>query len=186
MELKKYEKAKERSQSTWRRGRQLREGPVNKIEEFQVSVFTLALPQQTFLCPALSSGRIRMRDNSQTNLALQKLQARSSPGRNVAQLLLLLRLRNERSGVTSTDDDGRTLLARLHSRVKEGLGSTGESRELKDTGGTVPEDGLSLEDGGLEELAGLGSSVEAHPAVGDTRLVGGGRGLGFVEGMGVV
>jgi hypothetical protein len=51
-----------------------------------------------------------------------------------------------------------------HRSVERSLGTRSEGIELEDSWWAVPEDGLSLIDGVLEELNALWSAVESHPA----------------------
>ena len=51
---------------------------------------------------------------------------------------------------------------------------------LKDTGGSVPENGLGLQDGLPEKLVGLFTTVETLPVGLDTLGIGGGTTLGVV------
>jgi len=51
---------------------------------------------------------------------------------------------------------------------------------LKDTGGSVPENGLGLQDGLPEKLVGLFTTVETLPVGLDTLGIGGGTTLGIV------
>jgi hypothetical protein len=107
-------------------------------------------------------------------LALKELQAGTTASRDVANLVLNAVLLGDGGGVTTTDDDDlAVLLDSIDDSVKSGLCAAGELLELKDTGGTVPEDGLGLGDGLLVKLDGLLTTVKSLPTVGDTILVGG-------------
>jgi hypothetical protein len=106
-------------------------------------------------------------------LALEELQAGTTAGRDVANLVLNTVLLGNGCGVTTTDDDDlAVLLDGVDNGVEGGLCAAGELLELKDTGGTVPKDGLGLGNGLLVELDGLLTAVKSLPAVGDTVLVG--------------
>jgi hypothetical protein len=113
--------------------------------------------------------------------ALEELQAGTTASRDVTNLVLNAVLLGDGGGVTTTDDDDlAVLLDSIDDGVKSGLCATGELLELKDTGGTVPEDGLGLGDGLLVELDGLLTTVKSLPAVGDTILVGGVASVGVL------
>lgn len=94
----------------------------------------------------------------------------------MAQLVLNTVLGRHGRGVTTSDNDGLSALCGGNSAVQDLLGAVGEGLELEDTGWAVPEDGLGLVDGLVDELDGLGSTVKSHPSIRDTRLIGGGAG----------
>ena len=119
----------------------------------------------------------KSRDTRQV-LALEELQAGPAAGGDVAELVLDLVVGSNGGSVTTADDDDLALGASLDGGVHGALGAVGELLHLEDTGGTVPQDGLGLVDGSLVELDGLLAAVEAHPAVGNTGLVGGGGSVG--------
>jgi hypothetical protein len=112
-------------------------------------------------------------------LALQQLQAGTATSRDVAQLVLNTVLGRNGRGVTTSDDDSLSVLCGGNSAVQDRLGSIGEGLELEDTWWAVPEDGLGLVDGLVDELDGLGSGVESHPSVRNAGLIGGGASLGI-------
>lgn len=106
---------------------------------------------------------------------------------------------DDRSGVTTTNNDDGTVLGGLDVSVEQRLGAFGESRELKHASGTerhrtsismrvegsqsvgdspVPQDSLGLEDGLTVELTTLHTGVKTHPAFWNTLGVGGIPGLG--------
>lgn len=114
-------------------------------------------------------------------LALEELQAGTTAGRDVANLVLNTVLLGNGGSVTTTDDDDlAVLLDSVNDGVESGLGAAGELLELKDTGGTVPEDGLGIGNGLLVELDGLLTAVKSLPAVGDTVLVSGVASVGIL------
>jgi hypothetical protein len=107
------------------------------------------------------------------------------------------------TGIASSDDDGRSVLLGLDGSVQEGerpsskvgepapitlsrqpiLHTAYQSRRadpLENTSGSVPEDGLGLQDGLPEELVGLFTTVEPLPVGLDTLGVGSGTTLGVV------
>ena len=45
--------------------------------------------------------------------------------------------------------------------------SLGELGELEDSHGSVPDNGLGISQGLVEDVQGLGANVQTHPAVGD-------------------
>ena len=98
----------------------------------------------------------------------------------MAELVLNTVLGGDGGSVTTTDDDNLARLGSGNSVVQSGLGAACELLEFEDTGGTVPQDGLGLVDGLLEELDRLLAAVETHPAVGDTLLVGGLASVGIL------
>lgn len=98
----------------------------------------------------------------------------------MGQLIFSIVLSDKSGGVTSSDNDGGTLLLSFNSGIQERQGSLGKVGEFKDTGGSVPENGLGLENGVTEELVGLFTAVETHPVGLDTFLVGGGATFGIV------
>lgn len=106
-------------------------------------------------------------------LALEELQRSTATGRDVAELVLDTVLGGNCGSVTTTDDDDLAALSSSDGVVKSGLGAVGELLKLKDTGGTVPQNGLGLVDGLLEELDRLLTAVKTLPAVRDTLLVSG-------------
>lgn len=122
----------------------------------------------------------RQSSNTGELLALQQLQASTTTGGDVAQLVLDAVLGSNSGGITTTNDDNLAVLAALDSSIESGLGSLGELLKLKDTSRAVPQDGLGLGDGLLVQLDGLLAAVETHPAVGDTRLVSGGASVGIL------
>lgn len=92
----------------------------------------------------------------------------------MAELVLDTVLLGDGSSVTTTDDDNlAVVLDTVNDGIEGGLGAIGELLKLKDTGGAVPEDGLGLGNGLLEELGGLLTAVKTHPAIGDTLSIGG-------------
>lgn len=109
--------------------------------------------------------------NTRKLLALQQLQAGTATGGDVAQLVLDAILGGDGSSVTTADDDNLAVLAALDSGVKGGLGAASKLLKLKDTGRAVPQDGLGLTNGLLEQLNGLLTTVKAHPSIRDTILV---------------
>ena len=111
-------------------------------------------------------------------LALEKLERGTATGRDVRDLVLDLVLGSDGSGVTTADDDDGAGLGGVDSGIEGLLGGVGEGLELEDTGGTVPEDGLGLRNGGLVELDGLGADIQTHVAVGDTGGISGSSDLG--------
>lgn len=96
----------------------------------------------------------------------------------MAELVLDLVVGRDGGGVAAADDDDLAGGGSLEGGVHGLLGAVGELLHLEDTRRAVPQDGLSLVDGGAVELDGLLAAVEAHPAVGDAGLVGGGGGIG--------
>lgn len=107
------------------------------------------------------------------------------------------------TGVTSSDDDGRSVLLGLDGSVQEGERTSSKVGEpaafvrshqltlsqttyylsrdpLENTSGSVPEDGLGLQDSLPEELVGLFATVEPLPVGLDTLGVGSGTTLGVV------
>jgi hypothetical protein len=105
-------------------------------------------------------------------LTLEKLKGSSTSGGDVGQLVLNTILLGDSSGVSSSNDDGGTLLSSLNSGVKSSLSSVGELVELENTGRTVPEDSLSLRNSLLEEITRLLSTVKSLPSIGDSISVG--------------
>lgn len=94
------------------------------------------------------------------------------------ELVLLAGVGDKGSSVTTANNDSSTSLSSLDGGVEKRVGALGELLKLEDTGGAVPEDGLGVGDGLGKDLVGLGSTVEAHPSVGDTVLVRDSLGLG--------
>jgi hypothetical protein len=88
-------------------------------------------------------------------------------------------------GVTTTDDgDGTLLLGEVGKDVDDAKGALGELFDLEDAHGSVHDDSLAVREELLLLLGGLGTVVEAHPAVGDG-IGGDGLGVGFSrEGIG--
>lgn len=114
------------------------------------------------------------RESSNTGklLALEQLERSTTTGRDVAELVLNTVLGSDGGSVTTTNDDNLTSLGSGNSVVESGLGAASELLELEDTTGAVPQNGLGLVNGLLEELDRLLTAVETHPAVGDALLVG--------------
>lgn len=115
-----------------------------------------------------------------TYLALEQLERSTTTSRDVAEFLLLAGVGDDGSGVTTTNNDGRSVLDSLDTGLKEGRRALGESWELEDTSGTVPENCLGLGDSLGEQFTGFRSSVKTHPIGGDTLLVGSGTNLTLV------
>jgi len=89
-------------------------------------------------------------------------------------------------GVASAHDRDGTSGGGLGDGSGHGFRAFGKFLEFKDAGGAVPDDGFGAGDGVGEDLAGLGSAIEAFESIGDARLVigcaGGGVGGKFVGG----
>jgi len=118
--------------------------------------------------------------------------------------LRALRLyRTTLTGVTSSNNDGRTVLLSLDSSVQKRERTSGKVGEpatthesadvfllipsssfrldsLKDTGRSVPEDSLGGQNGLPEQLVGFLTTVESLPVGLDTLGIGGGTTLGIV------
>lgn len=163
---------------------------------------TIVLLQLAFFSPTSPNNHgsrtfLGERNNAGKSLALEQLERRATASADMAELVLRLVLGNDGRSVTATDDDNGAVLGSLDVGVEESLGATSECGELEDTRGTergvkhqsleqvwcyspVPEDGLGLEDRLRVELAGLGASVQAHPALGNTLTVGRGASLNLV------
>lgn len=105
-------------------------------------------------------------------LTLEKLKRSSSSSGNMGELVLGTVLLGDSGGISTTNDHGSTVVNGLDTGVKHSLGTLGEVVELKDTGGSVPEDGLGLANDLLELLDRLGTTVQTLPSVGDTLSVG--------------
>ena len=103
------------------------------------------------------------------------------------------------TGVTTSDNDGRTVLLRLDgsvqkrertsSKVGESVATRGLANafspsafhySLKDTSGSVPKDSLGGQNGLLEQLVGLLTTVESLPVGLDTLGIGSGTTLSVV------
>lgn len=136
----------------------------------------------TLIPPSKKSNLLTLAESSNTGqlLALEKLQASATAGRDVAELVLNAILGSNGSGITTTNDNNLALLSSLNSGVKGGLGAVGELVELEDTSGAVPEDGLGLINGLLVELDRLLAAVETHPAVRNTIGIGGLASVGIL------
>jgi hypothetical protein len=126
------------------------------------------------------------------HLALEEFERSSSTGRDVRKLVLGVVLGADGSRVTyeehgtsaefsenqgqleltSSDDNGSTVVLGLYASIENSLGSVGKVVEFEDTSGTVPEDSLRLRDGFVEEFARFRSGIESHSSGGDTFLVG--------------
>lgn len=91
----------------------------------------------------------------------------------MAELVLNTVLGGNSGSVATTDDDNLAVLDTGNGSVESGLGTSSELVKLKDTSGAVPQDGLGLINGLLEESDGLLTAVETHPAVGNTVGIGG-------------
>lgn len=113
-------------------------------------------------------------------LTLEQLERGSSTGGNVGQLVLGAVLLGDSGGISTTNDDGSSVVDSLDTSVKNGLGTLGEVVKLKDTGGSVPENGLGLANDLLKLLNGLGTAVQTLPSVGDTVRVGSVANLGVL------
>lgn len=74
---------------------------------------------------------------TQTHLALQKLQARTPTGTDMAQLLLRAMLGDDRGGITTTDDNDCAVLRGFDVRLEEGGGAFGEGGEFENAGGSA-------------------------------------------------
>lgn len=98
----------------------------------------------------------------------------------MAELALDTVLGGNGGRVTTTDDDNLAALGSSDGGIERRLGASGKVVKLKDTSGTVPEDGLGVVNSLLVELNGLGAAVKTHPAVGNARLVSGRANLGIL------
>lgn len=98
----------------------------------------------------------------------------------MGELVLSAVLLGNGGGISTSDDDGGSVVDGLDTGVKNGLGTLGEVVKLKDTGGSVPENGLGLANDLLELLNGLGTAVQTLPSVGDTLGIGGVANLGVL------
>lgn len=99
----------------------------------------------------------------------------------MAELVLNTVLLGDGSSVATTNDDNlAVILAAVDDSIEGGLGAVGELLKLKDTSGAVPEDGLGFGDSLLVQLDGLITTVETHPAVGDTLSVSGVTNVGVL------
>lgn len=114
----------------------------------------------------------RESSNTRELLALEQLERSTTTGRDVAELVLNTVLGSDSGSVTTTNDDNLASLGSGNSVVESGFGAAGELLELEDTTRAVPQDGLGLVNGLLEELDRLLTTVETHPAIGDALLVG--------------
>ncbi|KAI6777240.1 hypothetical protein HG530_001185 [Fusarium avenaceum] len=149
------------------------ESPLRYFIAYLLGSFLLGFTELVeLICPSGNTGQL---------LALEELQAGTTTGGDVAELVLNAVLLGNGSGVTTTDDDDlAVLLDSVDNSIESLLGALGELLELEDTGRTVPEDGLGLSDGLLVELDGLVAAVKSLPAVGDTVLVGGVASVGVL------
>lgn len=128
----------------------------------------------------LNLGLLRKSGNTGKSLTLEKLERSTSTGRNVGELVLGAKLLGNSGGITTTNDDGGTVVAGLDTGVENGLGTVGKGVKLENTGGTVPQDSLGLANDLLEGLDGLGAGIETLPSVGNT------LGVGSVANLGVL
>lgn len=115
--------------------------------------------------------------NTRERLTLQELEGSTSTSADVGDLALVTELGDDGRGITTTDDDGGTVLNGLLGGSKEVLGTFSKGGELEDTSGAVPKNGLGLEDSLPEKLARFGAGIEAHPAVRDALCVSSGASL---------
>mmetsp|Transcript_36934 Transcript_36934/g.44684 ORF Transcript_36934/g.44684 Transcript_36934/m.44684 type:complete len:398 (+) Transcript_36934:235-1428(+) len=100
--------------------------------------------------------------NTGKHLALQKLQACTTTGRDVAHLVCKTCLLHGSHGVT-TSDDGNTV--QLCKSVSNTEGTLGEGIHLEHTHRSVPHHSLALGKLVLEELQAIRANVKSHPAV---------------------
>ena len=97
----------------------------------------------------------------------------------MTQLVLNLVLGRNGSSVTTTDDNNSTRLSSRNGSIKSSLCSAGKGLQLKDTGGTVPEDSLGFTDSLFVGFDTLGTDIETKPSVGDTFGIGSAANLGI-------
>lgn len=95
----------------------------------------------------------------------------------MAQLVLNLVLGRNGSSVTTADNDDSTRLGSRNGSIEGSLCSAGEGLQLKDTGGTVPENSLGFTDSLFVGFDTLGADIKTKPAVRDTFGVGGAANL---------
>lgn len=117
------------------------------------------------------------RDTGQV-LTLEELERSTTTSGDVRELIFSAELGSRGSSVTTTNDNGSTVLNSINGRVQGSNGTSLEGLELEDTGRTVPEDSLGSGNGLLVRLLSLGTNVQTQGAVGDTRLVGGSADIG--------
>merc|ERR1719424_676429 len=121
-------------------------------------------------CHSHREGRLGVleRGHAGQDLTLEELERGAAAGGDVRHLLREASLLDSRDGVAAADDgDAAVLAGDLSEGVGNVEGALGESLELEDARGAVPDDGLALLELGLDHLGGLGSVVQAHPASGD-------------------
>lgn len=91
----------------------------------------------------------------------------------MAELVAEAEFHGSSSGVTTTDDSNATLSGNLGACFADSLGAVSEVGKLSATSWTVPDDGVTAQNGVLEEFPGLGSAVHRLEAVRNAGLDGG-------------
>lgn len=97
----------------------------------------------------------------------------------MAQFVLNLVLGRNSSSVTTTNNDDSARLSGRNGSIEGSLCSAGEGLQLKDTGGTVPENSLGFTNSLLVGFHTLGTDIKTKPAIGNTFGVGGAADLGI-------
>jgi len=111
-------------------------------------------------------------------LALQKLQGSSATGRDVRDAALHAPLGDSGGGITASNDRDGTIVCGLDNGIHGSLSALGKGIKLKDTSGSVPENGLGTQDGLGEDLVRLFTAVKSQPSVGNAGLISGVASLG--------
>merc|ERR1719424_1671192 len=115
-------------------------------------------------CHSHREGRLGVleRGHAGQDLTLEELERGAAAGGDVRHLLREASLLDSRDGVAAADDgDAAVLAGDLSEGVGNVEGALGESLELEDAHGAVPDDGLALLELGLDHLGRLGSVVQA-------------------------
>src|ERR1700693_63462 len=119
-------------------------------------------PLYIFQLPAISTSRLRDCRHSGQFFPFQELEGGTSARRGPIHVVDEPHFRQRPDRIRASDD-------RVRVRAGNGFGhylrSLGEARPLEDAHRPVPKDGLRLRDSLREGVAGLGSDVEAEPAL---------------------
>mmetsp|Transcript_2844 Transcript_2844/g.6236 ORF Transcript_2844/g.6236 Transcript_2844/m.6236 type:complete len:286 (+) Transcript_2844:1154-2011(+) len=105
--------------------------------------------------------------NAGQHAALQQLQRSTTSSGDVAHLGGDASLLHSGHRVTATDDGDGTLGGDLSQLVGNAHSALGKLGELEHTHGAVPDHGLGVIQGLVEQLNGLGANVKTQPVIGD-------------------
>jgi len=105
--------------------------------------------------------------NAGKDTALEQLQRGTASSGDVRHLVGKTSLLDGGNGISSSNDGDDAFASQISESGGNGGRAVGELVELKNTHWAVPNDGLALAESILEDLDGLRTNIQAHPAIGD-------------------